>query len=81
MRGYKCLNNNCFEFDNYKLLPVRDQYKYDILNWRNSQIEILKQNLPLSTFEQEVYFKNVVDKLFEKEKPDQILWSFFYVTN
>ena len=26
-------------------------------------------------------YKNVVDKLFEKEKPDQILWSFFYVTN
>lgn len=76
MRNYKCLKENNFSKDKYTLTPIRDEDKYDILNWRNAQIEFLRQQNPLSQEQQDDYFKTVVAQLFEQEKPLQILWSF-----
>ncbi|MBK6836160.1 MAG: GNAT family N-acetyltransferase [Bacteroidetes bacterium] len=76
MRNYKCLNKNTFTEGNYTLVPLRDEDKYEILEWRNSQIDILRQQAPLTKESQENYFKTVIAPLFEQEKPNQILWSF-----
>ncbi|MGZ4089848.1 MAG: GNAT family N-acetyltransferase [Bacteroidia bacterium] len=76
MRTYKCLNINQFTEGKYSLVPIRDKDKYDILNWRNAQIDILRQKAPLTKEEQEHYFKTTVSQLFDKDKPNQILWSF-----
>lgn len=75
-RQYKCLRQNAFIYDNYKLVPIRDEDKYAIMQWRNEQIEILRQKELLTKEQQELYFKNIVDKLFEQEKPNQLLFSF-----
>lgn len=76
MRNYKCLNKNTFTEGNYTLVPLRDEDKYEILEWRNSQIDILRQQAPLTRESQENYFKKVITPHFEQEKPNQILWSF-----
>jgi hypothetical protein len=76
MRRYKCLSINEFEYGDYSLVPIRDEDKYDILNWRNTQIDILRQQTPLTAEQQENYFETTVAQLFEQEKPKQLLWSF-----
>jgi RimJ/RimL family protein N-acetyltransferase len=78
LRNYKCLDIIEIIGGEYKLVPIRDEDKYAIREWRNEQIEILRQNKPLSISDQENYFKNVIDKLFEKEQPEQLLWSFLF---
>ena len=75
-RRYKTLSQQEFIDGNYKLIPVRDVDKYAIMQWRNEQIDILRQKEPLTKEKQELYFRNVVDKLFEEEKPNQLLFSF-----
>lgn len=46
------------------------------MKWRNEQIYHLRQNEQLTKEKQDLYFENVVDKLFDQEQPDQILFSF-----
>ncbi|GAK91039.1 putative ribosomal-protein-serine acetyltransferase [Nonlabens ulvanivorans] len=48
----------------------------DIMKWRNEQMYHLRQAEKLTEQSQDSYFKNVVSKLFEQEKPNQLLFSF-----
>ena len=75
-RIYKNINSNSFNNGMYSLVPIRDEDKYDIMNWRNNQLDILRQEIVLSIEQQEHYFKTVVDKLFDIEEPKQLLFSF-----
>ena len=75
MRRYRSLScqsvlNSCFE-----LVPIRDEDRYAILKWRNEQMYHLRQAKLLTHETQDAYFENVVAKLFEVEKPDQMLFS------
>jgi RimJ/RimL family protein N-acetyltransferase len=70
------LNKNLFTNGNYSLIPLRGEDRYDILNWRNSQIDILRQQKPLTKEQQDAYFETTVAQLFNEEQPKQILWSF-----
>ncbi len=76
MRSYRCLNNKCWESNGFSITTIREQDKYFIMKWRNEQLYHLRQNKPLTIEDQENYFKNTIDKLFEKERPEQILFSF-----
>ncbi len=78
MRKYKCLSNTEWSSNGYKLVPIRTEDKYEILSWRNSQIEILRQKEKISKEQQDVYYAKVVDKLFEEEFPKQLLFSFLH---
>lgn len=78
MRQYQCLNSCEWKRGNYNLTSLRDEDKYLIMNWRNEQIDILRQKEILTKTVQEQYFNNVVDQLFLVEHPRQILFSFFY---
>lgn len=73
---YKCLSLHESQSGRYTLLPIRDQDKYLIMQWRNDQIEILRQKQPLTRELQEQYFRNVIASLFDAQKPDQLLFSF-----
>jgi RimJ/RimL family protein N-acetyltransferase len=57
-------------------VPLRDEDKYNIMQWRNEQIYHLRQAETLTIKQQEWYFSNVVSKLFETEKPSQLLFSY-----
>ncbi len=74
-RRYKCLPFTEFGNQDYKLVPIRDSDKYLIMEWRNEQIEILRQDKRLTKGDQETYFATVVAKLFEKDFPGQLLFS------
>ena len=76
MRNYKILKNTIFKNDVFKLIPIRDSDKYEILEIRNQQIYHLRQSESLTKEKQDNYFSNTVDHLFEQEKPSQLLFSF-----
>jgi len=73
---YKCLKNQEFKLDNYKIVPIRQEDRYDIMKWRNEQMFHLRQSKFLSVEDQDSYFQNVVAKLFDQENPNQILFSY-----
>lgn len=76
---YKALKTQIFTFGEYSILPIRSEDRYLIMQWRNEQIYHLRQNKPLTKEDQDSYFEDVVSKLFEQEKPDQLL--LFYQTS
>lgn len=76
-RTYKCIRQHTFSDGRFSLSPIRDEDKYTILRIRNEQMYHLRQNRPLTEADQERYFREVVDALFEVEKPTQLLFSFF----
>lgn len=76
MRGYRALNNNRFESDQYSIVPIRDEDRYDIMKWRNEQLYHLRQATPLTRESQDRYFETVVSGLFDQPEPGQLLFSF-----
>jgi len=76
MNSYKTLNKQAFSSGDYSIVPIRWEDRMDIMKWRNEQIYHLRQNKPLTVEDQENYFKNVVNKLFDLDKPDQFLFSY-----
>ena len=77
MLTYKCLSINKFESNGFHIEPLRDIDKYDILEIRNQQLYHLRQSKPLTKEQQDNYFNKVVALLFDQEKPNQLLFSFF----
>jgi RimJ/RimL family protein N-acetyltransferase len=73
---YKCLTQNVFEEGDYKIVPIRFEDRIEIMNWRNEQMYHLRQVELLTEENQENYFNTVVAKLFEEEKPSQLLFSY-----
>lgn len=76
MNSYKVLNKQEFNKGKFSIVPIRFEDRLDIMKWRNEQIYHLRQEKPLTEEDQNWYFENVVSKLFDAEKPDQILFSF-----
>lgn len=75
-QNYACLKKNDYLFENYQLMPIRLQDAEEIRQWRNEQINFLRQEKPLSRSEQIKYFEQVIVPTFQKSNPTQILFSF-----
>lgn len=75
--SYKCLTKQSFEKGDYKIFPIRFEDQHVIMKWRNDQIDFLRQSTLLTESSQNNYFSTVVKSLFEEEKPNQLLMSFF----
>ena len=56
MNSYKTLNKQVFSKDDFKLVPIRYEDRFDIMKWRNEQIHHLRQAQPLTIENQEHYF-------------------------
>jgi len=76
MRSYKSLQQQVFTKENFSIVPLRHEDRWDIMNWRNQQIYHLRQAQPLTADTQDKYFNTVVTSLFEEEQPKQILFSY-----
>jgi len=76
MKSYKVLSKQEFKSEDYSLVPIRIEDRYDIMQWRNEQMYHLRQAEPLTKVKQDDYFENVVTKLFIQEQPNQLLFSF-----
>lgn len=73
---YKVLNQNSFSNDEYSIVPIRYEDRFKIMEWRNEQMYHCRQSSLLTKVDQENYFKNVIAILFDKDKPEQILFSY-----
>tara|TARA_B110001454_G_C12601338_1_gene384597 strand:+ start:180 stop:740 length:561 start_codon:yes stop_codon:yes gene_type:complete len=76
MNKYKCLDIQKFALEDYVLIPIRQEDIQSIRKWRNAQIDVLRQNKPISENEQEKYYEEIMKKNFLKNNPEQILFSF-----
>jgi len=73
---YECLPRKKILIDNFCLLSVRKQDINQIRIWRNSQLNILRQDKEISETEQNNYYENNVFNQFKASKPDNIIFSF-----
>ena len=74
--SYKCLNQNEFKKNNCKVIPLRYKDRLDIMKWRNEQMYHLRQTEALTEEVQDKYFEQVISKLFDQDRPGQILFSY-----
>ncbi len=76
MPQYICLQHQEQHLGDYSIVPLRYEDRFSIMKWRNEQIYHLRQARPLTEDDQQSYFDNVVSKLYDNPKPDQILFSY-----
>ena len=76
MNKYNCLDIEKFSLNDYTLIPIRQEDIQSIRNWRNQQMDVLRQKKPISENEQEQYYKKTIKKDFYENEPEQILFSF-----
>ena len=78
MGKYKCLDTYKYEKGEYTLITLREQDIYKIKDWRNAQIDILRQKELLTDETQKKYFDEVIKPSFLEKNPKQILFSYLY---
>lgn len=76
MLSYVCLKKQEERLGDFSIVPLRYEDRFLIMKWRNEQIYHLRQARPLTEEDQQWYFDNVVAKLYNNPKPDQILFSY-----
>jgi len=72
---YKCLPQKTYQNGDYILEAVQPEQIEKIRQWRNDQMDILRQSKPISKEEQIQYYENYVWPEMDKNKPDKILFS------
>lgn len=78
METYRCLSKQGYQIDDYELIPIREEDIQFIRNWRNDQMDVLRQKHPITEKEQVNYYYNVIRKSFNQKNPEQILFSFLF---
>ena len=60
-KKYKCVSKEfLFEINEFKIVPIRYQYRYLIMKWRNEQLYHLRQENSLTKKDQDFYFENII---------------------
>ena len=65
-----------YKFENYSLVSLRQQDIFLIKNWRNAQLDVLRQKNTLTNKNQKEYFKIRIVPTFTLTQPPQILFSY-----
>ena len=76
--NYKVLNQQVYNFNEFKIIPVRYKDRYKIMTWRNDQLYHLRQIEKISKENQDLYFKKILLPQKKHDKPNQILFSLFH---
>ncbi|QDK43249.1 ribosomal-protein-serine acetyltransferase [Bacteriovorax stolpii] len=74
---YKCLINERFQFGQFSFGPIEKSHLYDIMDWRNKQLNILRTKKIHTKEDQDRYFDNVIIPSMDMDEPTSILFSFF----
>ena len=74
--NYACLKTQEFSLYPYQIVPLRFQDIFFIKQWRNEQMDILRQDKLLTDEMQKAYFENTIQPSFCLKNPKQILFSF-----
>ncbi|WP_068470842.1 GNAT family N-acetyltransferase [Candidatus Protochlamydia phocaeensis] len=76
---YVCLIKECFgEEKGYLLTAIRKEDIAHIREWRNEQMDVLRQKALISEQDQLAYFTHVIEPTFTQPHPRQILFSFLH---
>jgi len=73
---YKCLPKKTYEIGNYTVEAVQPEHIEKIRQWRNEQMDILRQSKPISEEEQIQYYKNHIWQELESKTPKNILLAY-----
>lgn len=76
MSYYKVFKEIAFVEGDFAIVPIRSQDRYLIMQWRNDQIYLLRQNQLLTEADQDKYFETVISNSFNNTEPSQVLFSF-----
>ena len=76
MEKYSILDGKSFLFDEYEIASVSIKDALPIMNWRNQQIDALRQKDYLTEKNQLDYFHQVVQPQYSKSNPDPLLMGF-----
>jgi len=75
MSKYKCLKKTQYIFSGYCVTTLRKKDIQKIREWRNNQMDVLRQKKKLTPIEQKNYYNKVISRSFNKSQPEQILLS------
>jgi RimJ/RimL family protein N-acetyltransferase len=75
--NYTCLTNKRFELNEFALESIRAEDIENIRNWRNDQLDVLRQDKIITEEEQIKYFKEHIWPETIKNEPPHILFSYF----
>ena len=73
---YKCLKEKTFKNGKYTIEAVLPEHIEKIRQWRNEQIDVIRQSKPITKEEQIVYYEKHIWSELKYDKPKQILLSF-----
>src|SRR5688500_7623395 len=73
---YIILKKDSYHFDDFSIETLRKQDIFKIKEWRNSQIDVLRQKVHLTNSDQENYYYQVVVPTFSQIQPKIVLFSF-----
>ncbi len=76
--SYSCLSGTEWSFGPYSLRPIQFEDRVAIREWRNAQIEVLRQTYPLTVEDQSSYFAEVVRPQLSEERPAQVLMTLWF---
>ena len=66
LKKYPFLNHNEIFLQKYSLIPLRKRDIQNIRKWRNEQINVLRQKIPLTKEDQSTYYNNTIKQSFYK---------------
>lgn len=72
------LKKDAYKNGGYSIVPLRSEDMLKIKDWRNQQIDVLRQKRKLSDADQERYYKDIVEPSFSQLKPNILLFSFLF---
>lgn len=75
---YKCLAKKTYQNGYYTLEAVQPEDIEKIRQWRNEQIDVLRQSKPISKEEQIAYYKRYIWSELKSNQPKNILLSYKY---
>lgn len=75
---YFCLGETLPKNSGYHLTSIRHEDIFIIKNWRNDQMDILRQDTVLTDEEQRQYFNERIFPDFVSKNPKNILLSYFH---
>lgn len=65
-----------FSYHDYSIVPLREQDIQSIKEWRNAQLDVLRQKRKLTNENQERYYHKIVQPTFTHPAPLQMLFSY-----
>jgi RimJ/RimL family protein N-acetyltransferase len=75
---FRSLRVQRFTLGEYALVPLRWDDVMNIKDWRNQQMNVLRQSQVLTEEDQRNYYEQKIKPTFEAEEPRQLLFSYLY---